>query len=453
MNTIFALVLTLAAAQRPNVLFIAVDDLRPDLGCYGNPIVKSPNIDALAKSGVRFDRAYTQFPLCNPSRTSMLTGRYVSTTKITGNREIFSAHLPGVVTLPAYFKANGYATARTGKIFHGGLDDTGAWGEGGEPVKTEAQMNADKATNQPAAQKRFNYTAERPFAAVPGEGEELGDYKTATRAVALLEKHKDHPFFLAVGFLKPHTPYIAPKKYFDLYKDRSRIPMPPDFAPHVTLGPGVPKRALPPKSSDLFSTTEVKPEDAREAIAAYYAAASFTDAQVGRVMEALDRLGLRKNTIVVLFGDHGYHLGEKGKWSKHGSLYEVGTRVPMLIAAPGARGNGKVSNRMAELVDLYPTLADLAGLPMPAGLQGQSLKPLLDDPAAKWDHPAYTIAGNLLGFSVRTDGWRYTEWKGPDGGAELYDEKADPHEMKNLASDTKYAAKVKEMTKLLHAAP
>jgi arylsulfatase A-like enzyme len=443
------------AARRPNVLFIAVDDLRPALGCYGNAVVKSPHIDALARSGVRFERAYCQFPLCNPSRASLLTGRYPAATRITDNTDHFRAHLPDAVTLPEHFRAHGYVTLRAGKILHGGLDDERSWVEGGEAPRPRAPTPAERAKSRQAEAERQGYVLDRPWKAVDGEGEGLPDHKTASRAIELLEKHGDKPFFLAVGFVKPHTPFIAPKKYFALY-DPKAIKLPVDFAPRPTVGAGVPAVALNAKNSDLFTGGEgdTRPEHAREAIAAYYASVSFVDAQVGRVLAALDRLKLRDRTIVAFFGDHGFHLGEKGKWSKHGSLYEAGTRVPFIVAAPRAAGNGKTSGRTVELVDLYPTLVGLAGLPPVRGVHGQSLAPLLANPQAPWEHAAYSVAGAFKGRSVRTERHRYTEW-GADGelGAELYDHATDPHELKNLASDPRHKATVDGLRKLLRQSP
>ncbi|MCI0455961.1 MAG: sulfatase [Gemmataceae bacterium] len=428
-------------AKRPNVLFIAVDDLNTSVGCYGHPLVKTPNIDRLAKAGVRFDRAYCQFPLCNPSRSSLLTGRYPTTTRVVDNLLWVRDRMPDVVTLPEFFRLHGYVTLRVGKIFHGGLDDQKAWVEGGEPVKPRKPRTAEQA-------EQYRKQSDR-WVAVEGKGEELPDYRTASKAIELLEKHRDGPFFLAVGFVKPHTPLIAPKRFFDHY-DPAKLTLPADFAAVPTVGKGVPAEALTP-NGDLFIKRQATKEEARRMTAAYYACVSFVDEQVGRVLEALDRLGLRENTILVFFSDHGFHLGEKGKWSKHGSLYEAGTRVPMIVAAPKAPANGKTSGRTVGLVDLYPTLADLARLPAPKGVEGQSLAPLLKDAQAAWDHPAFTVAtrGKRLGRSVRTERWRYTEWDTEGKKAELYDHKADPHELRNLAGEAAHADTVAALRRVL----
>ena len=423
--------------RKLNVLFFAVDDLNNRLGCYGAP-VQSPNIDGLARRGVRFDRAYCQYPLCNPTRSSLLSGRRPPTTQIMENQTWFRRNMPDVVTLPQHFRASGYVTAQTGKIYHGGLDDDRAWDIGGTPLQ-------ERRPRTPAEQAERQKQADR-WVALAGEGEDQPDYRTATGAVQLLEqlKQQDKPFFLGVGFLKPHVPLIAPKKYFDLY-DPERIQLPVDYAPKPT---GEPPAYRP--NFDLFIKRDATPELARQGIAAYYAATSFMDAQLGRVMAALDRLGLRDNTVISLFGDHGWHLGEKGMWSKM-TLFEVSLRAPLLVAAPGLGTAGKASPRPVEFVDLYPTLVEACGLPMPQGLEGRSLMPLLRNPGARWDKPAlsYLRRGQVLGVSVRTERYRYTEWDEGRQGAELYDHQTDPTESRNLAQDPKHAKTVAKLKPLL----
>jgi arylsulfatase A-like enzyme len=428
-----------AAAAEPkklNVLFLMTDDMRPELGCYGHPAVKSPNIDALANAGVRFDRAYCQYPLCNPSRTSMLTGRYPTTTGVLDNRTWFGAAHPDWITLPRHFKDNGYASLRTGKIFHGGIDDADAWTEGGEPRKFDGAVTPKTPAKDRAGQSDRIVTLE-------GDGESHNDFRTADRAIAYLRKYKDKPFFLACGFNKPHSPPTAPKKYLDMY-DAAKVPLPKDFAPKPTVPPGFPERCLVP-NGDLFIGRDATEDEARQMIRAYWASISWVDWNVGRVMAELDKLGLRDNTVILFWGDHGYHLGEKGKWAKHGSLFEVGARVPLIVLAPAAKGNGKASSRPVQALDLYPTLCELCGLKPPAGLEGHNLKPLLHDPNAGWEHPAYTVFGNgkRLGVAVRTEKYRYVEFDGGSAGVMLLDPAADPTESKNLANDPKYA-KVKE---------
>jgi arylsulfatase A-like enzyme len=433
----------LAAAAEPkyNVLFIAVDDLRPELACYGNKLVQTPHIDGLAAAGVRFERAYCQFPLCNPSRTSLLTGRQPNTTGVFENTSYFRDAHPDWVSLPQHFKANGYVAARTGKIFHGGIDDTDAWTTGGETRRN------------PKTRPKQNPANSDRIVMLEGDGESHSDYKTATRAVELLEELKDKPFFLAVGFTKPHSPPTAPRKLFELY-DPAKIPLPPDFAATPAAPTGFPDVAIPRRSGDLFIGREASPQEAREVIRAYHASLTFADTQIGRVLSALDRLKLREKTVIVMFGDHGYHLGEKGKWSKHNSLFEVAARVPLIVCLPGGVA-GKSSPRTVQLLDIYPTLVELCGLPAPAGLEGHSLAPLVKDPQAAWLHPAYTVcrSGGAFGQSVRTERWRYSEWNGGDSGAVLFDEAADPHEMKNLAADPAQAKVVAELKALLARLP
>lgn len=468
------------ATQKPkyNVLFIASDDLRPALGAYGDQVARTPNIDRLAARGVRFERAYAQYPLCNPSRTSLLTGRYPTQTGVMDNNTYFRRRHPDWVTLPQHFKSNGYATLRAGKIFHGGIDDMASWTEGGEPTNpaiTERGSNRPANAAAPATPPASEGESEdEPRAAAPprqrqtardsraassdrivmleGDGEAHGDYKTATRAINYLERYQDKPFFLSVGFVKPHSPPTAPKKLFDLY-DAAQMRLPPDFAPRPSAPAGFPELSVPRRNADLFIGRDASPDEAREMMRAYYASTSFMDAQVGRVLDALDRLGLGDKTIIVFWGDHGYHLGEKGKWSKAYSLFEVGDRVPLIIAVPGAKA--RQSARAAQLLDMYPTLVELCGLPRPQGIEGHSLAPLLRNPAAAWPHAAYTVTmfQGKLGKAVRTERWRYAEWEEGRAGAMLFDHKRDPHELKNLAADPAHAKTVREMKRLLKQLP
>jgi len=420
---------------RLNVLFIAIDDVNTDLGCYGAP-VKTPHIDRLASRGVRFDRAYCQYPLCNPSRSSMLSGWRPPKTGIMENRTWFRDRTPIAVTIPQHFRANGYTSMCTGKIFHGGLDDDRAWDIGGTPLNRQAPRS-------PEEQKQREKTADR-WEALPGDGEQTLDYRTASRAVELLKQKRDKPFFLAVGFAKPHVPFLAPKKYFDLYAN-SPINLPPDFAPEPT-GAGPAYRA----NFDIFIKRKASETEARQMILGYRAATSFMDAQVGRVLTALEETGEAANTAVVLFGDHGFHLGEKGMWSKQ-TLFEVSARVPLIIAAPGKSSN-KTASGTVELVDVYPTLNALCGLSAPANLDGESLAPLLDNPSQSWNHPAFTYLqrGNILGITVRTARYRYTEWDNGDSGVELYDHQSDPRESRNLAKDPSMSFILTTHRKLIH---
>jgi iduronate 2-sulfatase len=450
-----------AAAAKLNVLLIATDDWRVEMGCYGTPGMKTPNVDKFASTAVRFDRAYCQFPLCNPTRTSMLTGRHPQVTGVMDNTVAFRDAHPDWVSLPQHFKNNGYFSARTGKIYHGGIDDPKAWSEvlegrvpGGTGIPPAPNAGKNNTTKDGKKKKGQDPAQSDRIVMLEGDGEAHVDYHTALRGIELLEKHKSEPFFIAVGFQKPHSPPTAPRKFFDMY-DPAKIELPPDFAPRPTVPPGFPVASVPPRSSDLFIGRDASPEEAREVIRAYHASASFADWNVGRVLDALDRLGLAEKTVVIFFGDHGYHLGEKGKWSKHNSLFEVAARVPLLFRLPGAAGNGKACGRTVQFLDLYPTITELCGLPTPDGLQGHSFASLLRNPQGPWDHPAFTVAknGKYFGQSVRTERWRYSEWDGGKSGAVLFDEAADPHEMKNLAEDPTQAKVVAEMKALLKALP
>jgi len=449
-----------AAEKKLNVLFIAVDDMNNDLGCYGHPLVQSPNIDRLAKQGVRFDRAYCQFPLCSPSRSSLMTGLRPDTTRVFDLQYHFRQGLPEVVTLPQLFAKGGYSTARVGKIYHygnpgqigtSGLDDPASWQEVFNPAgrdKTALERDVIRFTGK----KGGGLGSAMAFLNdQTGKDEEHTDGKVATQAIELLEKHQGAPFFLAVGFYKPHCPWIAPGAYFERYSpDKIKLPeIAPDFENSV------PAAAL--ASTKPWPNQGLKPDQARACKLAYYATISFVDAQIGRVLAALDRLGLRESTVIVFWSDHGYHLGEHGLWFKR-SCFEESTRVPLIIAPPGTKHAGQVCARTVELLDLYPTLADLAGLAPPKTLEGASLRPLLENPAAPWTRPAFSQVdrGNSPGHTVRTERWRYTEWDFGAKGTELYDHTTDPQELRNLAADPAQAATIAEMKahlKTVHPAP
>ncbi len=451
-----------AETNQLNVLFIISDDLRTELGCYGSKLAKTPNLDQLAAQGVRFDRAYCQYPLCNPSRASMLTGRHPGTTGVLGNRTDFRALHPDWVTLPQLFKQNGYVSLRTGKIFHGGIDDAISWTEGGDPNRD--LLEGDEAERRAGRQNptsQVNTNDARPARArgsdrwivLEGNGESHGDYKTADRAIRYLRDHKDKPFFLAVGFVKPHSPPTAPKRFYDLW-DVEKIPLPVDFAPRPTVPAGFPKAAIRARNSDLFIGRDASEAEARAMIRAYLASSAWMDWNVGRVLAELDQQGLREKTIIVFWGDHGYQLGEKGKWSKAGSLFEQGDRTPFIVVDPRTKAKGQVCARVVQNVDFYPTLAELCGLPVAKELEGRSLVPLLQNPSKEWNHPAFTVwsedGKTYHGVAVRNERWRYAEF-GPDGknGAMLFDTQADPHELKNLVDDPKLAEVRKELSGLV----
>ena len=440
------LVLTPASAQgerKPNVLFIAVDDLACTLSCYGDLVAQTPHIDRLASTGVRFDRAYNQLPLCNPTRASIMTGLRPDQIKVYDLDRHFRDEVPDVVTLSQCLMQQGWYSARVGKIYHynvpasigtDGFDDPPSWQHRVNP-KGRDKAEEDLIFN---AEPHRKISAALSWLAADGKDEEQTDGMITTEAIKLMEQKKDEPWFLAVGYFRPHTPYVAPSKYFDLYPlDEMRLPYAPagdrDDIPTAAFA-----HNCPVPHYGLDETT------CRKAMQAYYACVSFVDAQVGRLLHALDRLELTDETIVVFWSDHGYHLGEhNGIWQKR-TLFEQGARAPLIIRLPGANGNGQSSPRIVEFVDIYPTLIDLAGVEAPHDLAGQSLRPLLRDPIAPWDANAVTqilrpaddrLAEPVMGCSIRTERWRYTEWANGTKGVELYDHYSDPMEFNNLAID------------------
>ncbi|MDR1865772.1 MAG: sulfatase [Bacteroidales bacterium] len=451
--------------QRMNVLFLISDDMRTELNAYGSVIARTPNLDRLARQGVRFEHAYCQYPLSGPTRTSLLTGRRPTTSHSYGNGEWFGATYPDWVSLPKYFKQNGYATLRTGKVFHGGVDDFEAWTEGGDKRLRERPVNTDPPSYVSEEEHRAHIErmtrldlGQAPHSdrweAVEGDAvKELGDTKVADRAIEYIRRSREsgEPFFLACGFSKPHSPLVAPKEFFDLYPVET-IPLPPDFASLPSVPVGFPAGAIRTNTADLFISRSASPEEARAMKRAYLACVSYVDWNVGRVIAELERQGLRENTIIVFWADHGYQLGEKGKWSKAGSLWEQGARVPLIILDPRAKGNGRTSPRIVELLDIYPTLTDLCGLPKPKEIEGVSLSPLLNNPYAEWNRPAYTVwnehGKGITGVAVRTERWRYAEFFGTGAGAFLTDPVNDPNELRNLVHDPKYRDVVAELHKL-----
>jgi uncharacterized sulfatase len=441
--TLFQVAAAGKAADAPNVLFLAVDDLACTLGCYGDPVAVTPHLDRLAASGVCFLNAYNQLPLCNPTRASIMTGRRPDQIGVYDLDRHFRDQLPDVLTLPQVFQERNYLAARVGKIYHynvpasigtDGFDDPPSWNL---TVNPKGRDKAEEALIFNAEPHR-KISAALSWLAAEGGDEEQTDGMIATEAIKLLEANRDRPFFLAVGFFRPHTPYVAPKKYFDLYPLESvALPYAPpgdrDDIPTAAFAHNCP---LPNYNLDLPTL--------HKATQAYYACVSFIDAQVGRLLEALERLELADNTIVVLWSDHGYHLGEhNGIWQKR-TLFEQSARAPLIIRVPGAGGNGTVCRRIVELIDLYPTIVAAAGISPPAGLSGRDLAPLLDNPLANWNGEAITqvlrpaddrLDTLVMGCSIRTARYRYTEWAEGTHGVELYDHRTDPMEFHNLAID------------------
>jgi len=440
-----------------NVLFIGSDDLNNRIGAYGDKTARTPTIDGLAKRGVTFTRAYCQYPLCNPSRASIMTGRRPDSTRVYENATHFRSNLPDAETLGQFFRRMGYTVTRIGKIYHygvpaqigtNGLDDEKTWDKRINPIGIDRKEEG-KLTNYTPKKKGFG--ASLAFHASGGKDEDYTDGKIALEAISVLEEHKKtgKPFFLAVGFFLPHVPWIAPKKYFDGH-DLTKLPFPKE---PKSVRDGVPDAAFtvnPPN----YGLTE---KQCRECVQAYYASVSYVDAQMGQVLEALERLGLAENTIVIFWSDHGWCLGEHGQWQKM-SLFEESARVPLIISAPNTRTKGAPCGRTVELIDMYPTIVDLCGFKVGKDLEGKSLKSLLDDPKSAGNNGAITQvmrggggkkAKNFMGYSLRTERYRLTLWDDGARGVELYDHDTDPKEYKNLAKDPAHAKTLKELRAIL----
>ena len=430
---------------RPNVLLIAVDDLRVQLGCYGSKPVLSPNIDRLAAQGTLFERAYCQQTVCNPSRASLLTGLRPDTLRVWDLSTHFRQNHLDVVTLPQWFKENGYHTQCVGKIFHNWRQDDWrgdrlSWSEpeflhyathGNDQAQVEGKPPPNLASGVGGVECRD----------VPDEA--YYDGRVAKRAVTALQalKEKGKPFLLAVGFWKPHTPFNAPKRYWDLY-ERTAVPIPEHLEPPIN----VPEIALTNSRYDGLS----KPEELREMHHGHLAAISYLDTQVGKVLDELDRLKLRKKTLIVFWSDHGLHLGEHGLTRKT-TAFELDAAVPLIVATPDHRP-GQQTPALVELIDLYPTLIEFCGLPAPHALQGRSLLPLLTDPHRRFKPAVLTQTPrpnyprgrrpDVMGYSMRNDRFRYIEWRDFESGRvvarELYDHENDSLERVNVVGEGRY---------------
>ncbi|MCA8999286.1 MAG: sulfatase [Planctomycetaceae bacterium] len=466
-KTLFGiLLLVLGSAPRlsaddrhPNVLFIAADDLRCDLGCYGHPLVKTPNIDRLAEQGVQFDRAYCQQALCNPSRASLMTGRRPDQLRIWNLTVHFRERFPEIVTLPQQFQNHGYFTQNIGKIYHNWRTEIK-----GDPLSWSVPAVLHFGTHgddkpQVTGELPPNHARDPKCECRDVPDDAYYDGRIADLAIKALQERKqaETPFFLAVGFWKPHSPFNAPKKYWDLY-EREDIKPPqhpewPENAPEIAWH----------NSRELLGTParELTPAAVAEIRHGYLAAISYLDTQVGKLLTELDRLGLRDNTIVVFWSDHGYHLGEQSLWAKT-SNFELDAHVPLIISAPGMKGNGHRTRALVELLDMYPTLVDLCELSAVDNLAGESLKPILHDPSAsvkevaitQHPRPAYYRNNQMdaMGHSLRTDRYRYTQWRHPESGKlvgqELYDHENDPHETRNVAEEAEYEETVGTLERL-----
>jgi uncharacterized sulfatase len=420
--------------SRPNVILVLADDLNVYLGTYGKP-VQTPNIDRLARLGRRFDAAYAQFPLCSPSRASLMTGWHPDRTRVWDNDAGVGERLKGARTLERAFREAGYFTARLGKVYHEDREFQWDLAEDARPDP----VPTDPATGSQRRRRKIRF--EDKWEASPLPDAELADGRSARRAAELLAEKRERPFFIAVGFVRPHGPWIAPKRYFDLYPEaRMVLPSYPDEelddVPDIAVAYGAEPR--------------IPPGEHRRAYAAYLACVSFVDAQLGVMLEAMDRGALWRDTIVVFAGDHGIHRGEHGLWRKN-TLFEESARVPLILAAPGLLEPGRPTAQLAELADLYPTLLELAGLPAGRDLDGVSLAPLLQDPGRAVRRAAFTMTerDGKLATSVRTSRYRLNLW--PDGSRELYDHAADPQERTNRAGDATLAGVVAELQRLAAA--
>jgi iduronate 2-sulfatase len=441
--------ISFAEKKQPNVLFIAVDDLRPELGCFGNTQILSPNIDKLAAGGTIFTNCFCQVPVCGASRASLLTGVRPTRDRFLNYSTWADKDLPGNLSLPRYFKENGYHTISNGKIYHHKTDGKGSWSEEAWRPKSPNWRDYHKPEN---IEITINHEDHRgpAYECIDVPDNTYQDGKIAEKTIQDLRRMKEQgkPFFIATGFLKPHLPFNAPKKYWDLY-DRDEIEMPeniypPKDAPKSAMHNwgelrnyhGIPKKG--PLNDDFARTLKH----------GYYACVSYTDAQIGRVMDELEQLGLKDNTIVVLWGDHGWNLREHGLWCKHCNFH-TSLRAPLIISAPGFKP-GQTCNELSEFVDIYPTLCDLCGLKLPDHLEGISAVPLLIDPKRNWKKAIFSRW--IKGDSVKTKRYVYTEWRDDKGNrysTMLYDHKVDPDENVNISLDEKNQGLVARMSRLI----
>jgi len=466
-----------STAKKPlNVLFIAVDDLRPEFGAYGADYVHTPNMDRIAKRGVTFRKAYCQQAVCSPTRSSLLTGTRPDTTKVWDLNTHFRTALPDVVTLPQHFKNHGYFVQGMGKLYHGGFDDPQSWsvpwtspkashGTYGLPEsraivanQKQKQKAAAKGKKKAKAGGKSNDARGPAFESSEVPDTAFHDGALAEMAVQALKDRaqKSEPFWLGVGFIRPHLPFVAPKKYWDLY-DAEKIalapnPFPPEGAPDYALTNGGELRQY----HGIPKDGPIPDEIARQLKHGYYAAISYMDAQVGKVLDELERQNLADSTVIVLWGDHGWKLGEHGSWCKHSNV-ENDTRVPLLISVPGLKTAGQSTESLAEFVDVYPTLAEVCGLPVPEHLEGRSLTPILNDTqatvktAAFSQYPRTHNGKALMGYSMRTDRYRLTRWVDRKNSTnvaaeELYDHQSDPQENTNIANRPENASLLKQLT-------
>lgn len=459
--TLVALIATASMAgpgRRPNVLFIAVDDLRPQLNCYGKTFMHTPHLDRLAKRGVLFERAYCMVPTCGASRASLMTGIRPASNRFVNYLTWANKDAPDATTLNTHFKEHGYTTISLGKVFHHATDNVHGWSETPWRPRTSDYHNKELQDRAMAEHKK-KYPKRKTVRGMPYESfdapdKTYRDAENASKAISHMKRfaqHREVPFFLAVGFYKPHLPFCAPEKYWDLY-DAAKINLPHNYrapadAPRVALHTSGELRAyatVPPRGP-------VAVETARKLIHGYYACVSFIDAQVGRLLDALGQLGLADDTIIVLWGDHGWQLGEHGMWNKH-SCFETSMHAPLLVAAPGESGvkPGTRVSALTEFIDIYPSLCDLAGLPKPAHLEGRSFVPLLKNPQARWK--PYAVGRYRSGDTIRSDRHRFSEYRNNNNSATarmLYNHSKDPDETVNVSEQADNTDVIKKLTREL----
>jgi iduronate 2-sulfatase len=437
-----------AEQQKFNVLFISADDMNCDLGVYGHPQVKTPHLDRLAARGVVFEKAYCQQSLCGPSRASVMTGVRPEDLGILSNTNSLRTKNPNVVTLGQAFRKNGYFSARAGKIYHygnpsmigtDGHDDPLTWDEKYNPIGMDRTQQEHITRYGRGRQKDNNLGISMAWWDPVSEDDDHTDGRVASKIIELIEEKKNQPFFLAAGFFNPHCPYVAPKKYFDLYpineitmQDLDEAKRDLEDVPPIALGKDL--------ANWPYYFADITLDEARKCKQAYFATQSFVDAQVGRLLDALEENDLLDSTIIVFWSDHGYFLGEKGLWYKR-KAFERSVRVPLIISVPGM-SKGERFSKPVELLDLYPTLMDLCGISTPSTLSGKSLRPILESPQKnKWKKPAVTLVWygeSAWGYTLRNERYRYIEWMEGRAGRELYDHAEDPEEITNLADDPKY---------------
>ncbi len=451
--------------QKPNILFISIDDLRPVIGAYGDPVAVTPNMDRLAESGTLFKRAYVQQAVCNPSRASMLTGLYPDQIGIWDLRTHFRKNNPDIVTLPQFFKKQGYHTRETGKIFHDPehTKDPASWSGPSFYHVTE-----DKPGHKYVKPENLSGNGWKASAMERAHVHDAlyVDGRVTQTALQLLEELKDSTFFMAVGFRRPHLPFSAPEKYWEWY-DPEEIPL-PEITSFLSDVPKYGQHEWPELRgyTDIPSEGLLDTELTRKLRHGYYASTSYVDALIGNLLQKLKELELEQRTVIVLWSDHGFHLGEKGLWAKT-TNYELDTRIPMIISAPGQMHPGSRVGAIVESVDLYPTIVELAGFEIPAHLAGKSLKPLMDDPSYTWNKPAISqfpwpwtgpvrqgrVPPEVMGYSLRTAEYRYIQWNAFESGdilaVELYDHRNDPDESVNLSQDVNYQETLRELEVLL----